>query len=116
MRKGRFDEIFYIGLPKADERRKIFEIHIKKRRPDDYKTIEIDGLVKKTDGFSGADIEGVVKDGVETAFAEDRDHLETRDIERAIRETNSQMELMGDSLKILIQEYEKRKYKNASIK
>ena len=116
LRKGRFDEIFYIGLPKADERRKIFEIHIKKRRPDDYKTIEIDGLVKKTDGFSGADIEGVVKDGVEPAFAEDRDHLETRDIERAIRETNSQMELMGDSLKILIQEYEKRKYKNASIK
>ena len=64
MRKGRFDEIFYIGLPKAEERRKIFEIHIKKRRPDDYNAIELEGLVKKTDGFSGADIEGVVKDGL----------------------------------------------------
>ena len=116
MRKGRFDEIFYIGLPKAEERRKIFEIHIKKRRPDDYNAIELEGLVKKTDGFSGADIEGVVKDGVEAAFAEDRDRLETGDIEKAIRETNSLMELMGDSLKTLTQEYEKRKYKNASIR
>lgn len=116
MRKGRFDEIFYIGLPKAEERRKIFEIHIKKRRPDDYNAIELEGLVKKTDGFSGADIEGVVKDGVEAAFAEDRNRLETGDIEMAIRETNSLMELMGNSLKTLIQEYEKRKYKNASIR
>ena len=116
MRKGRFDEIFYIGLPKAEERRKIFEIHIKKRRPDDYNAIELEGLVKKTDGFSGADIEGVVKDGVEAAFAEDRDRLETGDIEKAIRETNSLMELMGDSLNTLTQEYEKRKYKNASIR
>ena len=91
MRKGRFDEIFYIGLPKAEERRKIFEIHIKKRRPDDYNAIELEGLVKKTDGFSGADIEGVVKDGVEAAFAEYRDRLETGDIEKAIRETNSLM-------------------------
>ena len=116
MRKGRFDEIFYIGLPKAEERRKIFEIHIKKRRLDDYNSIELEDLVKKTDGFSGADIEGVVKDGVEAAFAEDRDRLETGDIEKAIRETNSLMELMGDSLKTLTQEYEKRKYKNASIR
>ena len=38
------------------------------------------------------------------------------DIEKAIRETNSLMELMGDNLKTLTQEYEKRKYKNASIR
>ena len=114
MRKGRFDEIFYIGLPKPEERRKIFEIHIKKRRPHDYDKINISSLVNKTEGFSGADIEGVVKDAVEAAFAEDRPSLRTEDIERAIKETNSLIELMGDSLKKLIQEYEKRKYKNAA--
>ncbi len=116
LRKGRFDEIFYIGLPDAEERRKIFQIHIKKRRPKDYERIEISDLVRKTEGFSGADIESVVKEGVEAAFAGGREHLETADIEDAIRNTNSLKELMGDSLDILEQEYEKRKYKNASIK
>ena len=53
IRKGRFDEIFYIGLPKQAERRRIFEIHIKKRRPMDLKNINIDGLARETDGFSG---------------------------------------------------------------
>ncbi len=116
MRKGRFDEIFYIGLPKPEERRKILEIHIKKRRPYDYAKINISNLVNKTEGFSGADLEGVVKDAVEAAFADDRQTLKTEDIERAIKETNSLIELMGDSLKKLIQEYEKRKYKNAASK
>lgn len=116
LRKGRFDEIFYIGLPDAEERRKIFQIHIKKRRPKDYERIEISGLVRKTEGFSGADIESVVKEGVEAAFAGGREHLETADIQDAIRNTTSLKELMGKSLSELEQEYEKRKYKNASIK
>lgn len=115
MRKGRFDEIFYIGLPKQAERRRIFEIHIKKRRPMDLKNIDIDGLARETDGFSGADIEGVVKDGIESAFAEDRSGITTTDIQQAIKETNSLMELMGDSLQTLMKEYEKRKYKNAAL-
>ncbi len=115
LRKGRFDEIFYIGLPKAAERKRIFEIHLKKRRPNDLDKINISQLVDKTEGFSGADIEGVVKDGVETAFAADRASVTTQDIEQAIRETNSLMELMGDSLKELMKEYEKRKYKNSSL-
>lgn len=115
MRKGRFDEIFYIGLPKQAERQRIFEIHIKKRRPMDVKNINIDELARDTNGFSGADIEGVVKDGIESAFAEDRDSVKTSDIRQAIKETNSLMELMGDSLQTLMKEYEKRKYKNAAL-
>lgn len=114
LRKGRFDEIFYIGLPKAGERKKIFEIHIKKRRPHDIGRIDIEELVRKTEGFSGADIEGVVKDGIESAFAEDRKTVTTEDIRRSIADTNSLLELMGDSLQELMKEYEKRKYKNAS--
>ena len=115
MRKGRFDETFYIGLPKLAERRRIFEIHIKKRRPMDVRNINMDELARETDGFSGADIEGVVKDGIESAFAEDRAGVTTADIQQAIEETNSLMELMGDSLQTLMKEYEKRKYKNAAL-
>ena len=51
MRKGRFDEIFYVGLPNPDERKKIFEIHIKKRRRNDLSSIDISSLVSKTEGY-----------------------------------------------------------------
>lgn len=68
MRKGRFDEIFYVGLPQREERRKIFEIHIQKRRPQDLSKINIDALLDKTEGYSGADIEGVIRESVESAL------------------------------------------------
>ena len=47
MRKGRFDEIFYVGLPNRKERKKIFEIHIAKRRKSDLSNIDLDMLVSK---------------------------------------------------------------------
>ena len=84
LRKGRFDEIFYVGLPNKEEREKIFNIHIKKRRPQDLKNIGVKELVSITDGFSGADIEGVVKDAIESAFAEDKTSIQTADVIDAI--------------------------------
>lgn len=114
LRKGRFDEIFFVGLPKGEERRKIFEIHISKRRKNDLKDINIQELVSKTDGYSGADIEGVVKEGIEYAFTDDRDALTTKDILTAIQNTNSLSVIMKDSLDKMTKEYESRKLKNAS--
>lgn len=115
MRKGRFDEIFYVGLPKPAERRKIFEIHIGKRRKQDLQNIDIEKLVSKTDGYSGADIEGVVKDAVENSFADDKPALTTDYIITAINNTHSLSEIMKDSITTLSKEYETRKFKNASI-
>lgn len=114
MRKGRFDEIFYVGLPNQTERRKIFEIHISKRRKQDLNNIDIDKLVNKTEGYSGADIEGVVKDAVENVFADDKPNLTTDYILTAINHTHSLSEIMKDSLSKLSKEYENRKFKNAS--
>ncbi len=114
LRKGRFDEIFYVGLPNDAEREKIFQIHIRKRRPQDLKNIEIKDLVSKTGGFSGADIEGVVKDAVEAAFADDKTSIRTADILSAIRNTHSLSEIMKDALDKMSKEYEKRKFKSAS--
>lgn len=114
MRKGRFDEIFYVGLPKPEERNKIFEIHIKKRRPQDMQKIDIGALVDKTDGYSGADIEGVVRDAVEDAFIANEKALTTDDIKKAINNTHSLSEIMKESLTTLSKEYENRKFKNAS--
>ena len=95
MRKGRFDEIFYVQLPKPEERRKIFEIHIGKRRPQDLGKIDISRLVEKTEGYSGADIEGVVKEGIEHAFIKGKNEVSTQDILTAIESTHSLKEIMG---------------------
>lgn len=114
LRKGRFDEIFYVGLPKEKEREKIFQIHINKRRPQDLQNIRISDLVAKTEGFSGADIEGVIKDAVESAFADDKKAIETQDILTAIGNTHSLSEIMKDALESMKKEYETRKFKNAS--
>lgn len=114
LRKGRFDEIFYVGLPNDKEREKIFHIHIKKRRPQDMNQINISKLVDETRGFSGADIEGVVKDAIETAFSKEADCVTTEDILKAIQNTHSLSEIMKDSLEQMTKEYEKRKFKNAS--
>lgn len=114
LRKGRFDEIFYVGLPNDTEREKIFKIHINKRRAQDLKNINIKELVSKTDGFSGADIEGVVKDAIESAFADDKTEIQTKDIKEAITNTHSLSEIMKDTLEKMTKEYETRKFKSAS--
>lgn len=114
MRKGRFDEIFYVGLPNRKERKKIFEIHIAKRRKSDLSNIDLDMLVSKTEGYSGADIEGVVKYAVENTFADDKTSLLTDYIISSINNTHSLSEIMKESLNKLSKEYETRKFKNAS--
>lgn len=114
LRKGRFDEIFYVGLPNDSERRKIFEIHINKRRPNDLKSIDLNQLVSKTKGYSGADIEGVVKDSIESVYVKGNDKLTTEDILDAINNTHSLSEIMEEPLKKMSEEYENRKFKNAS--
>ena len=114
LRKGRFDEIFYVGLPNAKERKKIFEIHIKKRHQDISK-VDIQKLVSMTDGYSGADIEGVVKDAVEYAFVDDKPSVTMNEFDEAIKNTNSLSVIMKDSLDKMAKEYERRKLRNASL-
>lgn len=114
LRKGRFDEIFFVGLPTSEERRKIFEIHIAKRRKQDMAKIRLSDLVAKTEGYSGADIEGVVKEAVECAYADGKDAVTTEDILAAIKNTNSLSVIMKEPLEKMKKEYEQRKLKNAS--
>lgn len=118
LRKGRFDEVFYVDLPNEAERKKIFEIHIKKRRKDDLESIQekIDELVAKTEGYCGADIEGVVKEAVEMAFYEGKGKrsLTVEDILKVIDNTHSLSEIMANKIKDLKQSYADKKLKPAS--
>jgi len=69
LRKGRFDEIFFIDLPSAEERKEIFKIHLKKRNRDP-KLFDINTLINKSQGFSGAEIESAIISALYDAFEE----------------------------------------------
>lgn len=85
LRKGRFDEIFFVDLPNATERKEIFEIHIKKINRD-IKNFDIDKLVENSKGFSGAEIEEAIKEALFIAYDLKRD-LKTEDILKALKDT-----------------------------
>lgn len=110
LRKGRFDDIFYVDLPNDSERKSIFEIHIRKRRTADLNKINFDKLIKKTSGFSGADIEGVVVDAVENAFADGKNELTTEYLEKAIDNTKSLSVIMKEQLDELRKFYKEKSH------
>jgi SpoVK/Ycf46/Vps4 family AAA+-type ATPase len=85
LRKGRFDELFFVDFPNGNERKSIFELHIKKRGKW-ATSIDTIKLIKDTDGYSGADIEAVVKNTVEKAFLGERKHITTDELQEEIKE------------------------------
>jgi SpoVK/Ycf46/Vps4 family AAA+-type ATPase len=85
LRKGRFDEIFFVDLPNPEERQDIFKIHLNKRRPD-VDRFELGQLAKVSDGFSGAEIEQAIIAAMYEAFAQDREFTQL-DIIAAIKST-----------------------------
>lgn len=88
LRKGRFDELFYVNFPNDEERRKIIEIHLKKRNKWNKK-LDIISLVKLTNGYNGADLEAIVKDAIENCFIDGKEHLTTEDLKIAQKNIKS---------------------------
>ena len=93
LRKGRFDEIFFVDLPTRSERREIFRVHLNKRISDaevgSRITVDdalLDGLAELTEGFVGAEIEQAVVTALYEAFFAKRPLLR-EDLEYAIRST-----------------------------
>ena len=85
LRKGRFDEIFFVDLPSSAERQDIFRIHLGKRRSD-ITRFDLEQLTKVSDGFSGAEIEQAIIAAMYDAFAQDREFTQL-DIIAAIKAT-----------------------------
>lgn len=117
LRKGRFDELFHVTLPDAEERRRIFQIHLQKRgklNPE----IDVLKLLYGTKGFSGADIENVVKEAVENAFcSSDENRTVTTDkLLEVISHTKSISETLKDKIDELQEQYKKFNFKDANVK
>jgi SpoVK/Ycf46/Vps4 family AAA+-type ATPase len=85
LRKGRFDEIFFVDLPVSEERQDIFKIHLGKRRRD-IARFDIEQLAKVSEGFSGAEIEQAIIASMYDAFAQEREFTQL-DIIAAIKST-----------------------------
>jgi SpoVK/Ycf46/Vps4 family AAA+-type ATPase len=98
LRRGRFDEIFYVDFPDREEAEKILEIHLRKRRPRDLERIDVAKLAKETEGYCGADLESAIKDAVEKAFVEGRKSVSTDDVRNAIKATRPLSEVMKDRI------------------
>lgn len=91
LRKGRFDEIFFLNLPTESERQEIFKVHLQRLRPSRLREFDLALLARHTKEFSGAEIEQVVIDAMHLAFGRgsggQRQDFTTEDIIRAIEET-----------------------------
>ena len=85
IRKGRFDEIFFLDLPTQSEREDIFKIHLKEFRPNSWELFDSTKLAKLSELFSGAEIRQSIIDGMYHAFYEKREFT-TEDIDFALRE------------------------------
>ena len=85
IRKGRFDEIFFLDLPKLEEREEIFKIHIQEFRPNSWELFNYKKLAQLSESFSGAEIRQSVIEGMYQAFYEKRE-VTTEDISLALKE------------------------------
>lgn len=113
LRKGRFDELFFVDLPNGEERKKILDIHLKKRKKWN-KEIDSIALIKETEGFNGADLEAVVKDTIELAFIEGREKITTDDLIQSVKDTKSISKTLKDKIKEIKSTIEKIDIKPAS--
>lgn len=73
LRKGRFDEIFFVDLPNQEERQAIFNVHLSRLRPQSLKQYDLDRLAYETPGFSGAEIEQTLVEAMHIGFSQNRD-------------------------------------------
>jgi len=112
LRKGRLDEIFFVDLPSAEERREIFAIHLAKRGRDPER-FDLAPLVASSKDFSGAEIEQAVISALFDAFYAGRE-LETEDVEAELRQTVPLAKTMAEQIDSL-RGWAEGRARNASV-
>ncbi|MFC1137562.1 AAA family ATPase [Pasteurella multocida] len=114
LRKGRFDEIFYVGFPNKTERQQILKIHLQKAKQT-LNGLRLEDLAQLCRDYSGADIENAVSEAVKYAFLAGNTAVSQADLRQAIDSTTP----LRKTLKEKVGEYEKKFnelfLKNASI-
>ena len=110
----RFNEIMFVDLPMADERKEIWQIHLRQRKRDPAKlNLNLDELVHRTEGFTGSEIEKIVKEGIARAFHAKQPNVSQEIFLGAIADTKPISKVMGEKIKE-IREWAKGKARYAS--
>ena len=98
----RFNEVMFVDLPYDDERREIFEIHLRKRGRDINKLhLNMNELVKITKMFTGSEIEKAVKEGIARAFQSGKADVGQEELEGAIKDTKGIAKVMKDQIETI---------------
>jgi len=120
-RKGRLDEIWYVGLPTENERREIFDIQIRKcgRDPKNFDIDKLSKIMHKEKGkvykYTGAEIEEAIKDSLYTVFDRDsKSNITTEDVEEALTQLVPISKSEEERINKIVSDGEKH-YRNASI-
>lgn len=100
IRKGRFDEIFFLDLPNQSERKSIFEVHLKSFRPESWESYDTNELSKLTSSFSGAEIKQLIVEAMYQAFSENRE-FKNQDIIKEINRSVPLAKLHQESIQKL---------------
>ena len=111
LRKGRFDEVFFVDLPNLAERKQILKIHLQTRGRDPS-TLDLDTLARVSEQFSGAELEQAVIDGLFRAFKQRRT-LQLEDVQKAIEATVPLSRTYEEPIKVL-REWAKTRARHAS--
>lgn len=111
LRKGRFDEIFYIDLPNLNERKDIFNIHLNKRKRN-AANFKVDELANKTHGYSGSEIEQIIIAGLYEAFDKNKE-LDDKELLQSVSEMIPMSQTMQESIDV-IREWAKTRARKAS--
>jgi SpoVK/Ycf46/Vps4 family AAA+-type ATPase len=101
LRKGRFDEIFFVDLPIGPERRDIFRVHLAKRKMDPAK-FDLESLATASDGFSGAEIEEAIISSMFDSFY-DKQELTAERLLTSLRQTVPLSRTMRENIEELRQ-------------
>lgn len=99
MRKGRFDEIFFVDLPDTETRRVVFEIHMEKRGLSSC-SFDINDLAAMTEGFTGAEVEQAVVSAMYSAMAREEE-LSNSHFRDAIANTKPLSVIMAERMTML---------------
>jgi SpoVK/Ycf46/Vps4 family AAA+-type ATPase len=112
LRKGRLDEIFFVDLPRRDERIDVFRIHVEKRgrQPSAF---DLEGLADASKDFSGAEIEEAINSALYDAFYA-KEELTTKHVLKALAETVPLARTMDEQISRL-RSWAEGRARNASV-
>jgi len=100
LRKGRFDEIFFVNLPAFEERKEIFRVHLSKRKMD-MDGFDLDALAQAAGGYSGAEIEEAIVSAMFNVFYE-KQKMTTERVLESLQQTVPLSKTMSEDMEKLL--------------